>query len=105
MNVTYAFDKDVDLVSGYSRTLRSEYVFGFPGDGLGWSRHANDEAYKALCIGAFFLNLGKYTLRQGNMPVQWVYLDLAKDLATQHIQIYTGPSRICGLYFSSPKSS
>lgn len=57
LNVTYAFDKDVDLLSGYSRTLRSEYVFGFPGDGLGWSRHANDEAYKALCVGAFFLGL------------------------------------------------
>lgn len=31
--------------------------------------------------------------------LDWAYLDLDEDLATQQLETYTGASRVCGLFF------
>lgn len=52
LKLTYFFDKDVDLLTGFSRTVRAGYVFGFPGDGLDDSKAQGKAAYRELCTGA-----------------------------------------------------
>jgi hypothetical protein len=56
---TFFFDEDSDFVTGYSSSLRSEFVFGLPASGTDGSWGAAREIYEDLCKGmtifSFFL--------------------------------------------------
>jgi hypothetical protein len=48
---TFFFDKDSDFVTGYSSSLRSEFVFGLPATGTDDSWSAARDIYEDLCKG------------------------------------------------------
>jgi hypothetical protein len=48
---TFFFDEDSDFVTGYSSSLRSEFVFGLPASGTDGSWGAAREIYEDLCKG------------------------------------------------------
>lgn len=48
---TFFFDRDADFASGYTSTLRSEFLFGDIADGTGGSEDASRDVYMDLVRG------------------------------------------------------
>lgn len=54
---TFFFDEDADFVTGYTSSLRSEFVFGVPATGTDGSFGAARAIYEGLCKGTMLLFL------------------------------------------------
>lgn len=52
---TFFFDQDADFVTGYSSSLRSEFVFGLPATGTDGSFDAARDIYEEFCKGETLL--------------------------------------------------
>lgn len=52
---TFFFDQDADFVTGFSSSLRSEFVFGLPATGTDGSFAAARAIYEDLCKGTALL--------------------------------------------------
>lgn len=63
-------------------------------------RHQVDTLFVKVCE-ELCIRLAKHTRRQENMREQYVYLDLAQDLATQILDVYTDLAQLA-VYFASP---
>lgn len=48
---TFFFDEDADFVTGYSSSLRSEFVFGLPATGTDGGFPAARDIYEDMCKG------------------------------------------------------
>jgi hypothetical protein len=49
---TFFFDRDTDFVTGYTSTLRTEFVFGGVADGTAGNKAASDKLYKQFVQGS-----------------------------------------------------